>query len=136
WMKRLRDERRASTWSRLGERWLSGHQLQRPTSQRANEPTSQRANDELELLQPQLAPLHVQRHLVVAEEVVPDDAAKLETEEDARRAQVQHHERHVLVFDLIEVQVHAGQQERVAIPAGGAVDLERNPPVGVLVEVA
>ena len=41
----------------------------------------------LEFLQPQLAALGVERYAIVAQEVVADDAAKLETEEYARRAE-------------------------------------------------
>src|SRR5215831_6883992 len=79
-----------------------------------------------ELLQPERAPLRIKRNFVMAQEVVPDDAAKLESKQHARRPQVEYDERHVLVFDLIEVQAHAWQQERIAIPPGRAVYLQRN----------
>ena len=57
---------------------------------------------------------------------MPDDAANLEAEEHAGRAQVEHDHREVLVGDVVELQVDARQQERVAIPARRAVDLQRD----------
>src|SRR6266508_5277915 len=79
-----------------------------------------------ELLQPQLAALHIHRHAIATEELVADDAADLEAKKDARRAQVEHDEREVAVLDSIEIEVDAGHQERVAVPARGAVDPQRD----------
>ena len=58
-----------------------------------------------------------------------DDAADLEAEQHARRAQVEHDQREVAVLDAVEVEVHAGQQERVAVPARRAVHAQRDPAV-------
>ena len=58
----------------------------------------------LELLEPDLAPPHIHRHAVLGEEAVADDATQLEAKQDARRAQVQHHQREIAILDSIEVE--------------------------------
>ena len=50
-----------------------------------------------------------------------DDAADLKPEKDARRPEVQHDKGEIAVLDLVEVEVLAGQQERVTVPPRGAV---------------
>ena len=71
--------------------------------------------------------LEVDADAVLAQELVADDAAELEAEQRARRVQVQHDHREVLVADRVERQVDARHQERVLIPARRAVDLQRDP---------
>ncbi len=78
------------------------------------------------VLEPQHGALEVDADAVLAQELVADDAAELEAEQRARRVQVQHHDREVLVADRVERQVDARHQERVAIPARRAVDLQRD----------
>ena len=70
----------------------------------------------LELLEPQLAPVHVHRHAIAAEELVADDAADLESEQHARRAQVQDDQWVIAIGDAVEVEIDTGQEERIAIP--------------------
>ena len=75
---------------------------------------------------PHLAALEIERDAVRAQELVADDAADLEAEQHAGRAQVEHDDREVVVGDVVELQVDARQQERVAVPARRAVDLQRD----------
>ncbi len=77
-------------------------------------------------VEPHLAAVEVERHAVRAQEAVADDAAELEPEQHAGRAQVEHHHREVAVLDVAELQVEPLHQERVAVPARGAVDLQRD----------
>src|SRR5688572_25501149 len=83
----------------------------------------------------ELAAIEIERDAVRAQELVADDAADLEAEQDARRLQVQHHHREVVVVDLVELEVDAGHQERVAIPTGRAVDAQRDLARDVVIEL-
>ena len=55
-----------------------------------------------------------------------DDPAQLEPEQGARRVEIEDDDGLVLQLHLLEGQVQARQQERRGIPAGRAVDLERD----------
>src|SRR6185369_9631016 len=71
----------------------------------------------LNLLQPEDAVFQIDSDAILAQELVSDDPAKLKAEQGARCIQIQHDHREVRVFDGVERQVHARQQERVFIPA-------------------
>src|SRR4030095_8588533 len=62
----------------------------------------------------ELAAVQVHRDPERREELVTNDAAELEAQEDARRAEVQDNEREIPVLDFIEVQILPRHEERVA----------------------
>ena len=57
---------------------------------------------------------------------MPDNPTQLEPEQRARRIQVQHDDREILVLNGVEPQIDAGHQEGVGIPSRRAVDFKRN----------
>src|SRR5581483_5852377 len=57
------------------------------------------------------AAFEIDRHTILAQELVADDPSELEAEQRARRVQIEHHHREIPVLDLIERQVHPRQQE-------------------------
>src|SRR5712691_4630929 len=87
-------------------------------------------------LESKYAALEIDPDAVVLEELRADDPAQLEAEQDARRVQVQHHHRKVLVLNLLECQIDAGQQEGVFLPPRRAPHLQRNLADVVLVDRA
>src|SRR5947209_2815672 len=96
-------------------------------SEWANHPPPPSAITLGDVLQAKNGTLQVDADAVPAEELVADDAAELKPEQRARRVQVQHDHREVLVADGVEHEIDPGHQECVGIPARRAVDLQRNP---------
>src|SRR5262245_33112823 len=68
----------------------------------------------------------VDRHAILAQELVADDATQLEAEEGARSLEVEHDHRDLREADRLEREIHVREQEGVHVPPGRPVDLERN----------
>src|SRR5882672_5184192 len=76
-------------------------------------------------LQAKHASFEVDADPVSTQELVADGPAELESEQGARRRQIQHDHRKALVPNRVEGQIDARQQKkRVSIPARRAVHLQ------------
>src|SRR6185295_18233394 len=82
-----------------------------PPGSRARRP-SRRTAALRDLLEAEHRAFEVDADAVLAQELVADDAAKLEAQQRAGRVQVQDDDREVLVGDLVEQQVDTRHQER------------------------